>query len=106
MEDHSGKNLADWCAEWSASKPEDRVLLQVRRRPLVGQAQSDPVRDVPATVDGDIAQVEVSDVPDSQATPDLVSSAEVESLSDGVDDEERHHHYLTLPSCRNLLLGA
>lgn len=92
----AAKNLADWCAEWSASKPEDRVLLQVRRRPLVGQAQSDPVRDVPATVDGDIAQVEVSDVPDSQATPDLVSSAEVESLSDGVDDEERHHHYFNV----------
>lgn len=92
----AAKNLADWCAEWSASKPEDRVLLQVRRRPLVGQAQSNPVRDVPATVDGDIAQVEVSDVPDSQATPDLVSSAEVESLSDGVDDEERHHHYFNI----------
>lgn len=89
----AAKNLADWCAEWSASKPEDRILLQVRRRPLIRQAQSDPVRHAPAMVDGDVAQVEASDLPDSQPTPDLVSSAEVESLSDGLDDEERHHQY-------------
>lgn len=92
----AAKNLADWCAEWVVSNLEDRVLLQITRRSPVGQAQSDPVREAPETVDCDISQVDASDVPDSQPTPDLVSSAEVDSSSDGVDDDERHHQYFNM----------
>ena len=89
----AARNLAEWCAEWVASNREDRALLQVTRRPLTGQAQSDPVREASETVDGDTTQVEVPEVQDSQPTPDLVSSAEIDSLSDEMDDEEGHHHY-------------
>lgn len=92
----AAKNLADWCAEWVASRTEDRVLLQVKRKALIGQAQSDTVHNAPATVDGDTPQVEASDVPDFELTPDLVSSAEVDSLSDGADDEDRQHQYFNI----------
>ena len=92
----AAKNLADWCAEWVTSNLEDRVSLQVTRRAPIGQAQSDRVQGTPETVNGDMVQVEVSDIQDSQPTPDLVPSAEVDSLSDGVDDDERQQQYFNI----------
>jgi len=90
----AAKNLADWCAEWIASSAEDRGLLQVRRS-VTEPARMDVVREHAETVDKATPQVDISGIQDLHPTPDLVPSAEDDSVSDGVDEDERQHQYLS-----------
>ena len=92
----AAKNVADWCAEWVTSNAEDRILLQVRRETITRLAQVDVVQEAAEKVHEDTPQVEASDVRDSQPTPDLVPSAEDDSLSDAMDEDERHHLYFNI----------
>lgn len=86
----TAKNLADWCAEWIVSSVEERILLQVRRRPTKA-----PNRKSPETADQATSQVDIRNTQDSQSTPDLVPSAETDSVSDVVEEDERHSHYFS-----------
>ncbi|KAI9818128.1 MAG: chromatin modification- protein VID21 [Pycnora praestabilis] len=82
----AAKNLANWCAEWKASSPDDRVILQVK-------VKTAPI----AKAELDSQDIEMDDQPFStvedntlHSPPDLVSSAEHDSLSDALDEENDH----------------
>ncbi|OQE27505.1 hypothetical protein PENSTE_c004G00267 [Penicillium steckii] len=83
----AAKSCADWCAEYVNSDDEHRALLRVSAsipspRPV---SQDGPKTGINSSEDaGDEA------IPISHPTPDLVPSAEEESVSDGFNDEPRH----------------
>ncbi|KZF24597.1 hypothetical protein L228DRAFT_245567 [Xylona heveae TC161] len=80
------KHLADWCAEWHACSPEDRLALQVKRR-VPKPIEDVDMKDAPSESQPD----GVKDIKhDDQQTPDLVPSAEDDSMSDAPDFEEHH----------------
>lgn len=85
----AAKSCADWCAEYVNSDEEHRALLRVSVKP--------PQIQTPGAQDSSklgIASPSDDAADDSFAvshpTPDLVPSAEEESLSDGYHDEPRH----------------
>ncbi|KAL2427162.1 Chromatin modification-related protein eaf1 [Exophiala dermatitidis] len=75
----AASSMAEWCAEWVASSPEDRKRLQVRVRPAKLLPKPDAFQDV-----------EMEDGPgpslSSQPTPELMPSNEDDSMSDDVAD--------------------
>ncbi|KAK2785940.1 chromatin modification- protein VID21 [Onygenales sp. PD_12] len=74
----AAKRCADWCAEYVASDPDQRAEMRVKVQPP-------PPVDV---LDETGAQDERDDlVPPSQPTPDLISSTEEDSVSEGFNDE-------------------
>ncbi|KAJ5542496.1 hypothetical protein N7535_004918 [Penicillium sp. DV-2018c] len=83
----AAKSCADWCAEYVNSDEEHRTLLRVQVKiPTSNLAEKDapkPVLSPPSEDNGD----EVFGV--SHPTPDLVPSAEEESVSED-NDEPRH----------------
>lgn len=81
------KNLAYACAEWIESTPEERHFLQV---PAVIPPKLD------LTTDVSMADVE-GDGPENQPTPDLISSADVDSVGN-VDELSEHFVETISPS--------
>ena len=73
---------AEWCAEWVASSPEERLELQIEVRPPTLLPAPDAIDDVDM---GDEPGPAVSSSP----TPDLVPSAEDDSISDGHIEDPR-----------------
>ena len=88
----AAKGMAEWCAEWVASDSEGRKALQVPVRPpkLLPQTSS---------IDADIT---MSDQPKEaeleQPTPDLVASAEDDSVSDGYVEDPRDLRFSNAPA--------
>ncbi|KAI9873876.1 MAG: chromatin modification- protein VID21 [Pleopsidium flavum] len=91
----AAKNVADWCAEWIASNAEDRGILQVRRRPVTDPDQADVVREHAEIVAKVTPLVDKSGMQDLQPMPDLVPSADDDSVCEGMEEDERHHQYLS-----------
>lgn len=100
----AAKSCADWCAEYVNSDDEHRALLRVNAKipspdselqdePKIGMAS--PSEDV-----GDEAHAT------SHPTPDLVPSAEEESVSDGFNDEPRHDIHDTVAPAAIFSLGS
>lgn len=83
----AAKSCADWCAEYVNSNDEHRALLRVNA-----------TIPSPRPVSQDHAQAGIASsedagdetLPMSHPTPDLVPSAEEESVSDGFNEEPRH----------------
>ena len=79
----AAKSCADWCADYVNSDEEHRSLLRVNAK--VPTPKDTSKISVPSPEDtGDEAVVA------SHPTPDLVPSAEEESISDGFNEEPRH----------------
>ncbi len=89
----AAKNLADWCSEWVSSNAEVRVLLQVRRKPVTQLSQVEAGYKSVELLLKDDGHMERPDTQDPQPTPDLVPSGDVDSSSDGMDEDERHYSY-------------
>lgn len=69
----AARGVAEWCAEWVESGPEERKRLQVRTKP-------------PRPLEEPGLDVTMEDVPSSHPTPELVPSTEDDSPSDGFAD--------------------
>ncbi|OKL63877.1 Chromatin modification-related protein eaf1 [Talaromyces atroroseus] len=85
----AAKSCAEWCAEYVQSEPAQRSQLRVhtktRQKRWVEDSKMDGV-----TSDSMVVENAVDDMgPVSQPTPDLVPSAEEESVSEGFADEPR-----------------
>ncbi|CAL5873791.1 uncharacterized protein PFLUO_LOCUS8073 [Penicillium psychrofluorescens] len=78
----AAKSCADWCAEYVNSDEEHRALLRVNAKI--------PTPNSEAKEAGKTGAASPSEVPGDHPTPDLVPSAEEESVSDGFNDEPRH----------------
>ncbi|KAJ5143652.1 uncharacterized protein N7515_002439 [Penicillium bovifimosum] len=98
----AAKSCADWCAEYVNSDEEHRALLRVQVKiPMSTPAEKDapkPVLSPPSEDNGD----EVFGV--SHPTPDLVPSAEEESVSE-FNDEPRHDIHDTVAPAAIFSLG-
>ena len=94
----AAQGLAEWCAEWVSSSPRRRKQLQVKVR-LPEPASNCQGEDVQM---GDEHEAASSPV---QQTPDLVPSAEDESVSDGYMDEVMDLR-LSFPPAAIFSLGA
>jgi chromatin modification-related protein VID21 len=72
----AARGVADWCSEWVSSSPRRRQQLQIRVR---------PPRPTTHFVQGDVPLDDGFEAAPSpiQQTPDLVPSAEEDSISDG-----------------------
>lgn len=75
----AAKSIAEWCAEWVASSPEDRKRLQVRVRPAKLLPKPDESLDV-SMEDGPGPSLSL------QPTPELMPSNEDDSMSDDIAD--------------------
>ena len=75
----AARGLAECCAEWVASSPEERQLLQVKVRPPRVRSSANGSQDVDM-IDGPGPAMS------SQPTPELVASHEDDSLSDDIAD--------------------
>lgn len=73
----AARGCAEWCAEYVASGPSQRELLRVKTKPpkILPEDHMPP--------DVDMKDVGHDDVEQSQPTPDLVPSAEDESVDEG-----------------------
>ncbi|KAF3029339.1 chromatin modification- protein VID21 [Penicillium rubens] len=84
----AAKSCADWCAEYVNSDVEHRTLLRVQAKiPTATVTEKDSSKAVLSPPSDDVGD-EVFGV--SHPTPDLMPSAEEESVSDGFNDEPRH----------------
>jgi chromatin modification-related protein VID21 len=99
----AAKSCADWCAEYVNSDEEHRTLLRVQVKiPTSNLAEKDapkPALSPPSEDNGD----EVFGV--SHPTPDLVPSAEEESVSE-FNDEPRHDIHDTVAPAAIFSLGS
>lgn len=88
----AAKGVAEWCAEWMSSSPRRRKQLQVKVRSPKSATKTASRGDVEMEDHFEAASSPVQD------TPDLVPSAEVESLSDGYMDEIMDLRHSTAPA--------
>ena len=72
----AAKGLADWCAEWIASSAKERQSLQVKLKSPKTLIQAADGEDV-------VMEDQPGPAISSEPTPDLVASAEDDSISDG-----------------------
>ncbi|PGH15705.1 hypothetical protein AJ79_02299 [Helicocarpus griseus UAMH5409] len=81
----AAKRCADWCAEYVASDEEQRAELRIPARipPVADKIEEDGNNKATPSRQDDRSD----DVPQSQPTPDLVSSLEDDSVSEGFNDE-------------------
>lgn len=81
----AAKSCADWCADYVNSDPEHREFLRI-------QARIPPLKSSVAVPDSDSSAQEMDEemLGTSHPTPDLVPSAEEDSVIDGFNDEPRH----------------
>ncbi|KAI2732839.1 hypothetical protein DTO012A8_10154 [Penicillium roqueforti] len=99
----AAKSCADWCAEYVNSDVEHRTLLRVQAKiPASTLAEKNPSKAglSPSSDVGD----EMFGV--SHPTPDLIPSAEEESVSDGFNDEPRHDIHDTVAPAAIFSLGS
>jgi chromatin modification-related protein VID21 len=87
----AAKGLAEWCAEWVASNARERQLLQVKVKPPKVLA---PIREGEDVVMDDQPGPAVS----SGSTPDLVASAEDDSVSDELIEDPVDIHTSNAPA--------
>ncbi|KAI9776341.1 MAG: chromatin modification- protein VID21 [Geoglossum umbratile] len=85
----AAKKMADACKGWVTAPPDERVRLRIRtrqsNRSLAVPEMGDRFQDLEMK-DGFISPVDLDGAEASHPTPDLVASAEDESISDGYDD--------------------
>ena len=101
----SARNMARWCAAWVWSQPRERAALQVRvRRPL--RATSIKEKERRLSVIGSQRDVGNLGLPDNrqsiQQTPDLVPSAEDDSMTDGPEEDDDSVDLLAHSSAANI----
>ncbi|KAF3388941.1 Chromatin modification-related protein eaf1 [Penicillium rolfsii] len=100
----AAKSCADWCAEYVNCDDEHRSLLRVNAKiPSPKSGGCDALKlgmasPLDETGDGTFAA--------SHPTPDLVPSAEEESVSDGLDEEPRHDLHDTVAPAAIFSLGS
>ncbi|KAI9765833.1 MAG: chromatin modification- protein VID21 [Geoglossum simile] len=85
----AAKKMADACKEWVTALLDERAKLQIRTRqtnqPLAAPRAGVRFQDLEVR-DGFISPVDLDSAEASHPTPDLVASAEDESISDAYDD--------------------
>ncbi|KAJ5666079.1 uncharacterized protein N7477_008527 [Penicillium maclennaniae] len=99
----AAKSCADWCSEYVNSDQEHKALLRVHVKiPTPITAAQDSLKSAasPSEDTGDEAVVA------SHPTPDLVPSAEEESVSDGFNEEPRHDLHDTVAPAAIFSLGS
>ncbi|KAJ5647139.1 hypothetical protein N7490_003511 [Penicillium lividum] len=98
----AAKSCADWCAEYVNSDEEHRTLLRVNAKiPTPTTSAPD------ASKTGGASPEDMSDeAAASHPTPDLVPSAEEESVSDGFNEEPRHDLRDTVAPAAIFSLGS
>jgi chromatin modification-related protein VID21 len=99
----AAKSCADWCAEYVNSDEEHRALLRVNTKipaPNTASQETSKSAASPSEDTGDEA------VAASHPTPDLVPSAEEESVSDGFNEEPRHDLRDTVAPAAIFSLGS
>lgn len=97
----TAKSCAEWCAEYVNSDEEHRALLRVNAKiPSPNVGEKDTAKTSPTEDTGD------DTFGASHPTPDLVPSAEVESVSDCYHDESRHDLHDTVAPAAIFSLGS
>ncbi|OOQ83260.1 Chromatin modification-related protein eaf1 [Penicillium brasilianum] len=100
----AAKSCADWCAEYVNSDDEHRSLLRVNAKiPTPKCVSSDASRLGVASPSEDTGDETFAA---SHPTPDLVPSAEEESVSDGFNEETRHDLHDTVAPAAIFSLGS
>ncbi|KAJ5747688.1 uncharacterized protein N7511_009384 [Penicillium nucicola] len=100
----AAKSCADWCAEYVNSDEEHRALLRVQTKiPSPSLAEKDGPKAGPSPPSEDTGDEAFGG---SHPTPDLVPSAEEESVSDGFNDEPRHSLQDTVTPAAIFSLGS
>lgn len=100
----AAKSCADWCAEYVNSDVEHRTLLRVQvKTPTSSLAEKDPSK-VGLSPPSDDVGDEVFGV--CHPTPELMPSAEEESVSDGFNDEPQHDIHDTVAPAAIFSLGS
>lgn len=79
----AANNLADWCAEWVASSPEQRMTLQLKRLRSASKTRGSDKHATPASLPN------VGESLHSEPTPDLVPSMD-DDFSDVMDYDSPH----------------
>lgn len=102
----AAKSCAEWCAEYIQSEPEHRAQLRVRTK-IVSPKIAEPSDAINANSDIMMVDVQLDESgPVSQPTPDLVPSAEEESVSEGFADEPRSDFRDTVAPAAIFSLGS
>jgi chromatin modification-related protein VID21 len=101
----AAKSCADWCAEYVNSDVEQQAQLRVAARIPSSDTNTKAAQETDAM---SISQNELVDevVPVSHPTPDLVPSAEEESVSESLADEPRSHLRDTVAPAAIFSLGT
>lgn len=100
----AAKSCADWCAEYVNGDDEHRSLLRVNAKiPTPRSAAPDASKLGVASPSADTGDETFAA---SHATPDLVPSAEEESVSDGFNEETRHDLHDTVAPAAIFSLGS
>ncbi|KAJ5327807.1 hypothetical protein N7452_008197 [Penicillium brevicompactum] len=100
----AAKSCADWCAEYVHSDEEHRSLLRVQAKVPSPISIEDAPKAVPSSPLEDTGDEAFGG--GSHPTPDLVPSAEEESVSDGFNDEPRHELHDTVAPAAIFSLGS
>jgi chromatin modification-related protein VID21 len=101
----AAKSCADWCAEYVHSDEEHRSVLRVQVKiPSPDLTEKDASKAVPSLPSEDTSDESFGGV--SHPTPDLIPSAEEESVSDGFNDEPRHELHDTVAPAAIFSLGS
>ncbi|KAF3481648.1 MYB and HSA domain-containing protein [Arthroderma uncinatum] len=82
----AAKRCAEWCAEYVASEEEHRVSLRlpVKRPPEASDQNDKPNPLLDRIMEGNNDEV----LPNNHPTPDLIPSADDDSVSDGFNDDQ------------------
>lgn len=83
----AAKSCADWCAEYVNSDVEHRALLRVKAK--IPEPNNETKNETKANISTPPEDAGDDSFAVSHPTPDLVPSAEEESVSDGFNDEPR-----------------
>ena len=102
----AAKCCAEWCAEYVNSDPEHQALLRVPvRSPPRTEEKKDQKAEIAPTQELSAELFDASH-PVSHPTPDLVPSAEEESVSDSFNDEPHHDIRDTVAPAAIFSLGS
>jgi chromatin modification-related protein VID21 len=100
----AAKSCADWCAEYVHSDEEHQSVLRVQVKiPTPSLTEKDASKGAPSPPSEDTGDETFGGV--SHPTPDLVPSAEEESISDSFNDEPRHELHDTVAPAAIFSLG-
>ena len=102
----AAKCCAEWCAEYVNSDPEHQALLRVPvKSPPKTEEKKDQKTEITSIQEPSAEALDASQ-PASHPTPDLVPSAEDESVSDGFNDEPHHDLRDTVAPAAIFSLGS